>query len=437
MIGVLLAGHGSHISPNTAGLVWRHVDALRALGIADEVTAAFWKEAPSFHRAVDALASDTIIVVPLFTADGYFTRMVIPAEMGLDGPVTRQHGRTLHYTPSLSGHPYLARVVRQRAGDALRTYGFPPDETAIAVIGHSTRRSPDSRLATEQQADLLRAAGIAAQVHAVFLDDVPEIPEIYALTDARCIVAVPYFLASGSHTMQDVPDALGLPRGESQAQVNGREVAYTPPVGSDDDLLDVIRALASSAGPALYAESTGGPWRGMPGAGFAWFAERFAQGNAFTIGELTLTPERVFPTQDGEKGTPLTTPSQVRAAVRESPFRSLTTARGLPGGWHVPVRDAGEAFGVVETVYPGLPADLAARASGTLRVTPLAGTIARQTGMYRALAGLADERREAVIDTICAGCLCAPLWAGRQTGDALPCAEACNHWLSAALEEPT
>src|SRR5215813_8298367 len=107
---LILAGHGSHISPSTAGIIWQRVDELRALGVADEITAAFWKEMPSFHGVIHSLNADDITIVPLFTAQGYFTRTVIPAEMGLDGAITRRDGRTLRYTRTLGEHPYLGFV---------------------------------------------------------------------------------------------------------------------------------------------------------------------------------------------------------------------------------------------------------------------------------------------------------------------------------------
>ena len=47
---LILAGHGSHVSPNTAGVVWSYVDRLRALGTAPEVTACFWKEPPALNQ---------------------------------------------------------------------------------------------------------------------------------------------------------------------------------------------------------------------------------------------------------------------------------------------------------------------------------------------------------------------------------------------------
>ena len=51
-IALVLAGHGSHISPHTAGIVWRYVDLLRLWGVADEITACFWKEPPAFRPGI-------------------------------------------------------------------------------------------------------------------------------------------------------------------------------------------------------------------------------------------------------------------------------------------------------------------------------------------------------------------------------------------------
>src|SRR3954465_15419409 len=171
---LVLAGHGSHISPETAGLVWGHVDALRALNVADEVTAAFWKEMPSFHTVFASLEATDITVVPLFTAQsGYFNQMVIPAEMGLTGAITEREGRTIRYARTLSDHPYLGQVVMQRIEAAMRLLNTTPEQTAIALIGHSTRRNPESRKATEAQAKAVRQSGLARVVAALYLDDTP------------------------------------------------------------------------------------------------------------------------------------------------------------------------------------------------------------------------------------------------------------------------
>jgi sirohydrochlorin cobaltochelatase len=284
---LILAGHGSHISPETAGIVWQQVDQLRVLNVADEVTAAFWKETPSFHQVIDTLSADDITIVPLFTAQGYFTQTVIPAEMGLSGRLTERDGRTIRYTPTLSEHPYLAQIVRERVSTALEQSGADPSDVAVAIIGHGTRRSAESRRATQEQADQVR--DLAAESFAIYLDDSPSIPDIYTLTNRPVIIAVPFFLALGSHTTIDVPAELGLPSGDSFGIVNGREVYYTLPVGVGDDLDHVILELARDSGAPLREPTSAGIWDGFPTAGRDPLIEAVRAAGWIEFGQLTLS----------------------------------------------------------------------------------------------------------------------------------------------------
>ncbi|MBN8640065.1 MAG: hypothetical protein J0M07_32435, partial [Anaerolineae bacterium] len=321
---LILAGHGSHISPQTAGLVWRHVDHLRALGVADEVTAAFWKEQPSFANVLYSIYADDITVIPVFTAKGFFAQSVIPAEMGLTGAITERDGRRIRYTPSLHEHPYLAQVVRARVDAALRDYDLLPEQTAVAIIGHSTRRNPDSRKATEAHAERIRAAGVAAEVHAIYLDDEPEIAEIYTLSRAPNLIAVPYFLAAGSHTTIDVPRELGLEPGANQGTVQGWKVIYTAPVGVDDDLPNVILALAREAGAPLYEpKPTVDAWQGFPAAAQHIPASflRHNRDQVSRFGGLRLSLDDVRAWGDDDAHEIIETPAALRQRVRENPFR--------------------------------------------------------------------------------------------------------------------
>lgn len=434
---LILAGHGSHLRPQTAGLVWRHVDRLRALGAADEVTAAFWKEQPSFASVLDTVVAEDVTVVPVFTAEGYFTRTVIPAEMQLDGPVTRRGQRVIRYARSLASSCYLSQIVRQRVEAALHTFALPPDQTAVAIIGHSTRRTPESRLATEAQATTLRAAGFVKEVEAVYLDDAPPIADIYAMTRCPHLIAVPYFLAEGSHTTFDVPAALGLPPGQSHAFLHGRQVVYTAPVGIDDNLIDLILALASEAGAPLPMpmQPATDPWAHFPALGGEALVSAVCAAGTMRFGGLSLSRDHVCRWGDAAPATSLGTPAALRAFVRESPFRSLATSDDLPGGWFVTITRAEQIPAVVETVYPGVVAQWAAQRAGMSRPRSLADVVDRQTGMYRALTRLSAEAQQRVVASRCGACVLHPAWSGDSAGDRPPCCEPCNHWLSDALAE--
>jgi sirohydrochlorin cobaltochelatase len=430
---LVLAGHGSHISPNTAGVVWKVVDELRARGVADEVTAAFWKEVPSFHGVLPTIAADDVTIVPLFTARGYFTQTVIPAEMALEGNLTLRDGRILRYARTLGEHPYLSRIVRSRIEQAIQQFSLDAGRTAVAVIGHGTKRSAESRAAAESQAAMLRASSLVAEVVSVYLDDEPSIPDAYRLTTAPHLIAIPYFLASGSHTTLDLPAELGLPAGALVGEVQGRSVYYTPPVGDGDSLTDLVLDLAREAGAPLYPPHDGSPWGSFPTVGRDDLISEVLAVRSMPFGQLWLTPSDVRVRGDKRDTILVDDPSRLRATVREQPFRPLSTTRDLPGGWHIEIREPAMLHAVVETVYPGAAADWAAHRRGVFRSTGLADVAARQTGAFRELALLDRATQPHLVADVCATCVRHPAWFhGNAPRNAVPCAEPCNYWMSAA-----
>jgi sirohydrochlorin cobaltochelatase len=436
---LVLAGHGSHISPETAGLVWQHVDELRALNVADEVTAAFWKEMPSFHSVFDILEAEDITVVPLFTAQGYFTQTVIPAEMGLTGAITQRGGRTIRYSRTLNEHPYLGQVVRQRVEEAVKALDVPADQIAVAIIGHSTRRNPESRKATEAQAEQIRAAGLVAEVQAVFLDDTPSISDIYSLTKSPYLVAVPYFLAQGSHTTIDVPRELGIrPNTIDGNVVNGRVVRYTPPVGIDADLRGAILELAREVGMPPRPPHAGSHWDCFPSRGRNVIREMVSRIRVLILGQLRLTGEEVCHVDDDHPTETINDPAQLRRRIRENPFRPLATSDDLPRGWRVPINhDFRKQHAVVETVYPGASAYLMGTDFPADTADGFEATLARQTGQYKRLTALGYKQREAVVQHVCSRCVRRPVWISANSvekASILLCPQPCDYWLSAALK---
>ena len=227
---LVLAGHGSHLDARSGEAVRAHARALAGGGGWDEVLAAFWKEEPSLARALDGCAAGDVTVVPVFMSEGYFTSEVIPAEMGLDGPVTRREGRTVRLTRPVGVHPALADVIVERALEAGATAG-----DALFALGHGTPRNAASASAVREQAARVRAQGRFAEVATVFTDQEPTVAAIPALAGGRNAIVVPYFASEGWHTGQ-------------LATANAPAVRYTAPVGTHPSVAGVIAALAREAG---------------------------------------------------------------------------------------------------------------------------------------------------------------------------------------------
>ena len=414
---LILAGHGSHISPNTAGIIWKYVDELRRLGVADEVTAAFWKEAPAFNQVIDTIRANQVVVVPVFTAKGYYSTQVIPREMKLQGEVTVRDGKTIYYTRTIGEHPYLIEVVCKRVRDVLIEADLNPAQTAVAVIGHGTTRNPESRLTTRQQAEYIRQQGVVTEVVDVYLDDEPSIPSIYETTEARNIIAVPFFLAEGSHTTIDVPKALGIVYGDYPARVDARQVYYTPPVGTDLAMTHVIFELARESGLPFTSQPRSNIWQGLPSAGWIELMRAVQARREFEFGQLRLTTLKVEPSDVISSPAILTAPAQLREIIRTTPFRPHATSTDLPTNWCIEIDTPEQLHAVVETVYPGA----------------VAAWVNRHNGIVNSAAK--DTFTPEAVQSICSQCICQPLWfEDTDREDVIPCRAPCNWFVSRAKE---
>ncbi|MBZ0299019.1 MAG: hypothetical protein K8J31_04725 [Anaerolineae bacterium] len=435
MTALILAGHGSHISPDTAGLVWSYVDQLRAWGVADEIAACFWKEAPGFRQVLNTVESDQIVIVPVFTARGYFSTRVIPAEMNLAGPVTQRGSRTITYASTIGEHPYLRQIIRQRVEDTLAAHRLDPALVAVAVIGHGTRRNPESRAATQQQTESLRQLNRVAEVVDVYLDDIPEIASVYTRTQSPVIIAVPFFLAPGSHVTIDVPHALGIDRAHRPALSHGRQVYYTPPVGTDDAICRLILELARDTGFDFHPSPAAQTWSGFPRSGARRLMNAVQRNHTLQFGQLELTPTEVRPLDLVEPAVPLHSPAALRRHVRENPFRPLVTSDDLRRDWHVPVAALHEVPAIVETIYPGSLADWAAHQAGTFAIESLETLSQRQTGMFRDMHRTPQAVIDQAVRTVCGRCVRHATWYYRHSpSSSIPCAAPCNGWLSTVKE---
>ena len=430
---LILAGHGSHVSANTAGVVWDYVGRLRSWGAADEITACFWKEAPPFSQALATVEADDIVIVPVFTARGYFTSEVIPAEMGLTGEKTIRAGKTIHLTRPIGEAPRLASIVDERLRGALAQYRLRPGETAAAIIGHGTPRNRHSRDSARHQAERIRELNWLGEAVDVYLDDQPDIPSLYRRTRARHIIALPYFVADGSHVRQDIPRALGISELDSVNRVKDRSVYYCQPVGSDTSVPQLIVDLARETGLPLQRRETPDPWSNFPRAGRRALLQALETESILRFGQVMVSRTRVWHRANETGGVAFTSPAALRDYVRSEPFRPLATSADLPAGWHVELDDAADAHAVIETIYPGLIADWA---SGALKTESLQELGRRQSGMFKDIHRISPKVIAMALETICGNCVRQPAWhpAGARARASLPCRSACNMWLSTARQ---
>lgn len=240
------------------------------------VKAGFWKEAPALAEVLADITHPRVFIVPFFVSAGYFSEVVVPRELGLRGPETdtfarvqRRGGQTLFYCQPIGTHAAMTDVVLSRARSVVAQHPFPrpprESETTLFIAGHGTGRNTASRQSVERQAERIRALGIYAAVHAVFMEESPRIADCYRLAATRNLVLVPFFLSDGLHVVEDIPVLLGeseervrerlargLPTWRNPTERHGRLIWYSSAVGTDPVIAEVIlervRQAASEEG---------------------------------------------------------------------------------------------------------------------------------------------------------------------------------------------
>jgi sirohydrochlorin cobaltochelatase len=151
----------------------------------------------------------------------------------------------------------VANVILARASEVVSKHPFPrapkTSETALVIVGHGTERNENSRLALEAHAAAIRSTQLYADVHATYLEEAPHIGDCYAITQAKNLVVVPFFISDGMHANEDVPVQLGEPerlvrdrlqRGQptwrNPTEKKGKLVWYARSVGTDPGVAEII-----------------------------------------------------------------------------------------------------------------------------------------------------------------------------------------------------
>jgi sirohydrochlorin cobaltochelatase len=255
---LVILGHGTTQNENSAAPVYQHAAELRRRNIFAAVREAFWKQDPQIKAVLAEISAPRVFIVPLFISEGYFSREVIPRELGFSDPATPSfQSATVYYCQPVGTHDSMTGVLLARAREVVEQFPFPcapkPKDITLFVAGHGTEKDDNSRQAIERQVELIRARNLYAGVHAIYLEESPRIADGYALAQTRNMVVVPFFISDGLHTQEDIPVLLGEPKGAVEQRLaagqppwrnptekNGRLVWYAAAVGSEPHLADVI-----------------------------------------------------------------------------------------------------------------------------------------------------------------------------------------------------
>jgi len=247
---LLIVGHGSTENAESSTPYFDHADEIRERGVFKEVHCCFWKEEPSMREAYYNIEADVIFVVPDFISEGYFTREVIPRELELDGPTTTKFGKTIHYCDPVGIHPGMSDILSQRSREVAP--GFKPEDTTIFIIGHGTGLNAQSAEAIRTQVKALAERHPEyASVQEAYMEEEPLIEKWDSLAKTSHVVAVPFFIADGLHSYEDIPVLLGMreegdvaEKGEVFAgnpyTLRGKTLAYSPAIGTDKNMAQVI-----------------------------------------------------------------------------------------------------------------------------------------------------------------------------------------------------
>ncbi len=266
---LIVLGHGTALNENSAAPVLLHVAELRRRRIFREVREAFWKQEPQIKKVLSEISAPQIFIAPLFISDGYFAGQVIPHDLGFaDKNLTiKVNDIEISYCAPVGTHESMTRVILSRAEGVVKALPFPRapkiSETTQFIAGHGTEKNKNSRKPNDRQVEQIRALGVYADVHAIFLDEAPRIPECYSLARTKNLVVVPFFISDGLHTQEDIPVLLGetkknvaqrlaagQPVWRNPTERDGKLVWYSAAVGTEPGIADVILERVKEAARA-------------------------------------------------------------------------------------------------------------------------------------------------------------------------------------------
>ena len=463
---LLLLGHGSTLNADSSAPTYQHAEEIRQRDLFAEVHVAFWKEEPNFRQALRQTQQRQVYVVPNFISSGYFTEQVIPRELGLDGPVTRQGGQDIFYCQPVGLHPEMTEALLRRASEVVAAstdkISDPAKTACLFICGHGTSFNDNSTKIIHEQAEVIRARGLYADCQPVLMEQKPFVKDWRTLTSCPDVVVVPFFISDGLHSYEDIPVLLGMThnikeQGFTNPHREGeRRLWYATAIGTEAFVADVILAQVRQFQNEHPETRDSGSTFNEVSAIEHELADFMAQApSPWSIGELAIRKMESgsfhLLHRDDLKNDPaslrcLRSLEELRELIRldrDGNFRPLRSAPNLRRGWLLHAPNLSSLQLAFDYLYPAELANWALWRRSSLPVTPWRETAERQTGRFRIVREIDDAAIRDLVATHCQpGCLKQRLWTpAAQPTDAplnevpLFCPEACNFLVGKAREK--
>lgn len=262
---LVLIAHGSTVNAQSSAPTRRLADELRARNIFAEVACGFNLEQPKIDDVPKLVFAKRIFIIPVTISEGHFTEQTIPHRLGLATAgqtdyerIQQRDGRTIIYCHPIGTHPSMTDVLLARAREVVAKHPFPrapnPSETALFLAGHGTEKNANSRKVIEAQVETIAVLGEYANVLPVFMEEAPFIADCFTATEAPHIVMVPFFIADGLHTVEDIPVLLGEPEARVKKRLSAGQPTWRNPTERKGKLLWYTEAIGSKGSEAGLAE---------------------------------------------------------------------------------------------------------------------------------------------------------------------------------------
>lgn len=252
--GLILAAHGSRHAPQVNDAICRLAAEVGVRAGFDEAIAAFHQGDPPFSAAIDQLRADSIVVIPLMMAAGYYAEAVLPRELAQN---RRCIDCTVHITAPVGTHPGMVQLAGQRAALLAERFGMKPAATTLCLVGHGTNRHPASHATTLAVVERLADGVVWGEVVPAFLDDSPLIESVSKAWRSPNLLVIPFLIGAGPHTVKDVPRRLGFApvadRPPFRGEHMGRQIIVDSALGDDPGIADLLVDLATRGGAQTRA----------------------------------------------------------------------------------------------------------------------------------------------------------------------------------------